>query len=53
MNVGATVACAVSRAIGRPVTELPLTPPRVLGLLKGADHTAKCSCLYFKELIDL
>lgn len=34
MNVGATVACAVTRAIGIGVTELPLTPPRVLGLLK-------------------
>jgi CO/xanthine dehydrogenase Mo-binding subunit len=37
MNVGATVACAVSRAIGKPVAELPLTPPRVLSLLKGND----------------
>jgi len=37
MNVGATVACAVSRAIGKPVAELPLTPPRVLSLLKGKD----------------
>jgi CO/xanthine dehydrogenase Mo-binding subunit len=35
MNVGATVACAVARATGRPVSELPLTPPRVLGLLLG------------------
>lgn len=35
MNVGATVACAVSRAIGKSVTELPLTPPRVLALLSG------------------
>jgi CO/xanthine dehydrogenase Mo-binding subunit len=33
LNVGATVACAVSRAIGKPVHELPLTPPRVLGLI--------------------
>lgn len=33
LNVGATVACAVSRAIGKPVHELPLTPPRVLGLV--------------------
>lgn len=35
MNVGATVACAVTRAIGVGVAELPLTPPRVLNLLKG------------------
>jgi CO/xanthine dehydrogenase Mo-binding subunit len=35
MNVGATVACAVSRAIGKPVSELPLTPPRVLALIRG------------------
>ena len=34
MNVGATVACAVSRATGKPVSELPLTPPRVLELLR-------------------
>lgn len=33
MNVGATVACAVTRAIGIGVTELPLSPPRVLKLL--------------------
>jgi CO/xanthine dehydrogenase Mo-binding subunit len=33
LNVGATVACAVSNAIGRKVEELPLTPPRVLELM--------------------
>ena len=33
LNVGAAVACAVSTAIGRRVQELPLTPPRILGLL--------------------
>lgn len=33
MNVGATVACAATRAIGIGVTELPLSPPRVLKLL--------------------
>ncbi len=33
LNVGATIACAVSRAIGKPVHSLPLTPPRVLGLI--------------------
>lgn len=35
LNVGATVACAVSRAIGRDVSELPLTPPTVLALIQG------------------
>ena len=40
MNVGATVACAVTRATGIGVTELPLTPPRVLSLIKnGETHT--------------
>jgi CO/xanthine dehydrogenase Mo-binding subunit len=39
LNVGATIACAVSRAIAKPVHELPLTPPRVLGLLlSDAEH---------------
>ncbi|MCA1395744.1 xanthine dehydrogenase family protein molybdopterin-binding subunit [Bradyrhizobium sp. BRP56] len=33
LNVGATVACAVANATGKPVQELPLTPPRVLELL--------------------
>ncbi|MDW9356467.1 molybdopterin-dependent oxidoreductase [Sinorhizobium meliloti] len=36
LNVGATIACAVSRAIGKPVHELPLTPPRVLELIMNA-----------------
>jgi CO/xanthine dehydrogenase Mo-binding subunit len=35
MNVGATVACAVTRAIGSGVAELPLTPPRVLDLMNS------------------
>ena len=35
MNVGATIACAVTRAIGCGVAELPLTPPRVLDLMKS------------------
>ena len=40
MNVGATIACAVTRAIGIGVAELPLTPPRILRLLKNgkSDH---------------
>ncbi|NTB94959.1 xanthine dehydrogenase family protein [Agrobacterium tumefaciens] len=33
LNVGATIACAVSRAIDKPVHSLPLTPPRVLDLI--------------------
>lgn len=35
LNVGATIACAIARATGKPVTELPLTPPRVLELMQG------------------
>jgi CO/xanthine dehydrogenase Mo-binding subunit len=38
LNVGAAIACAVANAIGKPVDQLPLTPPRVLRLLKGADE---------------
>jgi CO/xanthine dehydrogenase Mo-binding subunit len=33
LNVAAAVACAVANAIGKPIQELPLTPPRVLELL--------------------
>jgi CO/xanthine dehydrogenase Mo-binding subunit len=33
LNVGATIACAVSNATGCNVQELPLTPPRVLELM--------------------
>jgi CO/xanthine dehydrogenase Mo-binding subunit len=33
LNVGATVACAVSSATGCDVRELPLTPPRVLEMI--------------------
>ncbi|MEH2545423.1 CO/xanthine dehydrogenase Mo-binding subunit [Bradyrhizobium sp. AZCC 2262] len=35
LNVAAAIACAVSNATGRPVQELPLTPPHVLALLLG------------------
>ncbi|MGJ5240004.1 molybdopterin cofactor-binding domain-containing protein, partial [Bradyrhizobium oligotrophicum] len=35
LNVGATIACAVANATGKRVQELPLTPPRVLGLILG------------------
>jgi CO/xanthine dehydrogenase Mo-binding subunit len=38
LNVGATIACAVARATGRAVAELPLTPPRVLQLLLAPDQ---------------
>ncbi len=37
LNVGAAIACAVADATGRKVSQLPLTPPRVLGLLRGRD----------------
>lgn len=33
LNVAAAVACAVANATGKPIWELPLTPPRVLELL--------------------
>jgi CO/xanthine dehydrogenase Mo-binding subunit len=38
LNVGAVVACAVANAIGKPVHELPLTPPRVLRLILDDSH---------------
>lgn len=38
LNVGATVACAVARATGCDPQQLPLTPPRVLGLLRGREQ---------------
>lgn len=37
LNVGAAIACAVSDAIGVQARQLPLTPPRVLGLLTGIE----------------
>lgn len=45
LNVGAAVACAVSRAIGRGVFELPLTPPRVLSLMQE-----RTPALHFPEI---
>jgi CO/xanthine dehydrogenase Mo-binding subunit len=33
---GAAIACAVARALGRPVADLPLVPERVLGLITQA-----------------
>ena len=41
LAVGAAVACAVADAIGRPVQELPLTPPRVLGLIRDREPTLR------------
>ncbi|MFC3226120.1 xanthine dehydrogenase family protein molybdopterin-binding subunit [Marinibaculum pumilum] len=35
LNVAAVMGCAVANATGRPVHEIPLTPPRVLALLEG------------------
>jgi CO/xanthine dehydrogenase Mo-binding subunit len=37
LNVAAAVACAVADATGTPVQRIPLTPPRVLGLLLGRE----------------
>ncbi|MCD2172562.1 xanthine dehydrogenase family protein molybdopterin-binding subunit [Rhizobium sp. C4] len=37
LGVAAAIGCAVANATGKPVRELPLTPPRVLGLLKGRE----------------
>ena len=34
---GAAIATAVARAVGRPVTELPVTPERVLSLMRAAE----------------
>lgn len=37
LNVAAAVACAVANATGARVQEIPLTPPRVLGLVDGTE----------------
>jgi CO/xanthine dehydrogenase Mo-binding subunit len=39
LNVGASVACAVANATGKPVNELPLTPPRVSALIEDETET--------------
>jgi CO/xanthine dehydrogenase Mo-binding subunit len=39
LAVGAAVACAVADAVQRPVSRLPLTPPRVLSLLLGREDS--------------
>ncbi len=36
-NVAAAVACAVADATEREANRIPLTPPRVLGLLQGLE----------------
>ena len=38
LNVPAAIACAVANATGKRVQEIPLTPPRVLALLVGAEE---------------
>jgi CO/xanthine dehydrogenase Mo-binding subunit len=45
LNVGATIACAVADATGRKVSCLPLTPPRVLALLRGREPEPPCAYL--------
>ncbi|KXG85177.1 xanthine dehydrogenase family protein molybdopterin-binding subunit [Agrobacterium bohemicum] len=40
LAVGSAIACAVSRAIGKPVSRLPLTPPRVLRLLHDLEPSS-------------
>ncbi len=39
LAVGSAIACAVARAIGKPVSSLPLTPPRVLRLINDLEPT--------------
>jgi CO/xanthine dehydrogenase Mo-binding subunit len=41
LNVAAAVANAVADAIGRPVAQIPLTPPRILGALLGVEPTER------------
>ena len=38
LNVAAAIGCAVANATRKRVQELPLTPPRVLGLILGDDR---------------
>lgn len=47
LNVAATIACAVAKAIGRDVNELPLTPPRILELL--LDRNEKMEFAHIKR----
>jgi hypothetical protein len=35
LNVAAAVANAVAQAIGAPINELPITPPRILAAMKA------------------
>jgi CO/xanthine dehydrogenase Mo-binding subunit len=41
LNVAGAVACAVTDAIGQRANRIPLTPPRVLGLLTGAERPSE------------
>jgi hypothetical protein len=36
MNVAAAVGNALAAAIGAPIDELPMTPPRVLAAMRGS-----------------
>jgi CO/xanthine dehydrogenase Mo-binding subunit len=37
LNVAAAIGCAVANATGKPVSTLPLTPPRIAALLDGRE----------------
>ncbi|AFL51065.1 CO/xanthine dehydrogenase Mo-binding subunit [Sinorhizobium fredii] len=37
LNTAATIACAVANATGRRIQQIPLTPPRVLCILRGRE----------------
>jgi len=43
LNVAAAVACAVSNATGARVQQIPLTPPRVIGLIDGTEQAPDLS----------
>ncbi len=48
LNVGASIGCAISNATGKQVSELPLTPPKVLALLE--DRTPKLEHLHISPV---
>ncbi|MCA1494246.1 xanthine dehydrogenase family protein [Ensifer sp. NBAIM29] len=37
LNTAATIGCAVANAVKRPVRQIPLTPPRVLRIVRGGE----------------
>jgi CO/xanthine dehydrogenase Mo-binding subunit len=41
MNPPAAIACAVANATGLRIQQMPLTPPRVLGLLMGNESAVE------------